>query len=60
MRLAGIQALIHFKMPISSIRPEIYYFNAIKNEIHFDGHKTCFWIREREKIAILHWRKKSG
>ena len=46
---AGIQAKIHCLMTISSIRPEIYYFHAIKNEIHFNGHKTCFWIREREK-----------
>ena len=35
MRGAGIQAKIHCKMQISSIRPEIYYFFAIKNAIHF-------------------------
>ena len=35
LRGAGIQAKIHCKMPISSIRPEIHYFYVIKNAIHF-------------------------
>ena len=47
-------------MTISSIRPEIYYFSAIQNEIHINGQTKCFLTHEREKIATQLWKNENG